>query len=132
MKDLNNNELSTILAALRYLSANTEEDERREIMPDTFAEHSPLNDDEINELCIKLNTPGDVYVGGFNVLDYQDQALEDGFEDLTDEQIKDLMMSSGRKFDAMVGMNWEVMSQHIAMWASDNNIEKPVNNSKES
>jgi len=53
--------LATVLAALRYWTANTEEDERHETMPDTFKYKEPLNDDEIEDLCQRLNH------GGLNV-----------------------------------------------------------------
>jgi hypothetical protein len=45
----------TILAALRYWMANTEEDERQEMYPSYFEDYGPLDDEEIDQLCEQLN-----------------------------------------------------------------------------
>lgn len=69
-------------------------------------------------------------IGGFCFGDYKSYANNEyeGGYDLTDEQVNDLMRASKKMFDAEIGMNWDVMSIHIDEWASENNIQKPIDN----
>jgi len=118
-------EKHTVIAALRYFDAHRSEaiKETRGLFED--GNSIPLFTGEIDELIINIDhhdkqpTP----VGAFNFDDYKEQSESDGY-DLTDEQIADLMESSRRKFDASVGMGWDIMSLHISMWADDNDIQK--------
>jgi hypothetical protein len=49
-------ELSTVLAALRYWQANTGSMFRDQVMPGMFQDCEPLDDDQIDELAQRLNT----------------------------------------------------------------------------
>jgi hypothetical protein len=51
---LNDRELATVLAALRYWRANVDECDREDY--DWFANDKPLDDEEIDELCERINT----------------------------------------------------------------------------
>ncbi len=51
----NNQELATVLAALRYWQGGTFIEDRKIEMPEHFEEVNPLNDEEIDYLCMKIN-----------------------------------------------------------------------------
>jgi hypothetical protein len=62
-------------------------------------------------------------IGGFCHGDYKSHAEECGYV-LTDDQVNDLMERSRKLFDAGIGLNWDVISDHLSYWAEENNIQK--------
>lgn len=57
---MSDRELATVLAALRYWQLNVIEDEVAEDLNGhgSFEDHSPLDADEIDDLCERLNCGG--------------------------------------------------------------------------
>lgn len=53
---LSNQDSATLLAALRYWQANVPLKHRKDTMPNQFYDQEPLGDEEIDELCIAINT----------------------------------------------------------------------------
>ena len=53
---LTDRETATMLAALRHYQHNTEFDQRQEGSPEHFEDQEPLDDEEIDNLCEKINT----------------------------------------------------------------------------
>lgn len=51
---LTDRQLATVLVSLRHFQ-NLNEDQRKIAFPEHFDKHDPLNDQEINDLCIHLN-----------------------------------------------------------------------------
>jgi hypothetical protein len=56
LNQLTEQQLATVLAALRLFQIQAEKLNMAQIFPDHFAEISPLSPEEIDQLCEELNT----------------------------------------------------------------------------
>jgi hypothetical protein len=65
------------------------------------------------EIQRHLDTPEPVSVGGWCIADVKEYALEHENVQLTDQQADEILVGIGYSFDATIGINWDVIAQHI-------------------